>query len=68
MTEFDAKIEELGFTFNEIESMVFASVVPGICTDCGADRRVEPDANGYDCWECEGKGTVDSVLYTLGMV
>jgi len=57
-----------GFTEEEIERMVFDSVVDAKCTECGDLTQVEPDARGYDCHSCGGKGTVTSPLIKLGLI
>lgn len=51
-----------GFTLKEIMAMEFDGVATAICTKCGAEHRVEPDARGYDCDECGAKGSVTSPI------
>ena len=57
--------EKLGFNGN-IEAMVkklgFNYDVPGICTNCGVIRMVEPDAENYMCFACGSEHTVHSMV------
>jgi hypothetical protein len=62
-----AKYEE-GLTEEELEEMVTASVVDAECNVCGASRRVEPDAEGYSCFECDAPNSVSSPLVVLGLM
>lgn len=57
--------EQTGFNGN-IEAMVdkigFQYSVPGICTNCGAIRMLEPDAENYKCFTCGSEHTVHSLV------
>jgi len=57
-----------GFSEEEIERMIFDSVVEARCTECGDLRSVEPDARDYDCHECGAERSVTSPLIKLGLV
>ncbi|MFA5762390.1 MAG: hypothetical protein WC931_02235 [Bacilli bacterium] len=57
-----------GFTAGEIAHMALDSVVQARCTECDAIHDVEPDAEDYDCTECDAKGTVTSPLRKLGLI
>ena len=52
--------------FGDIEAMVeklgYNYAVPGICTNCGAIRVVEPDAENYMCFTCGSEHTVHSLV------
>ena len=44
------------------------SIVPGLCRACGFEiSSVEPDAEGYNCPECD-KDTVDSIPVIIGVI
>lgn len=57
-----------GFTVAEIAELLVESLIPARCSACGEIARVEPDAEGYDCANCCGEGTVTSPLIKLGLV
>lgn len=58
-----------GFTWPEVERMLFDSVVLARCTDCGQEYDVEPDAEGYNCHAgCRAMGTVTSPLIKLDLL
>lgn len=58
-----------GFTWEEIERMLFDSVVQARCTHCGHEYEVEPDAEGYDCHSlCQARSTVTSPLIKLDLL
>lgn len=58
-----------GYTFDEIQSMVFDSVVFARCSECGTEYEVEPDARGYPCRAgCGSEGTVTSPLIKLHLM
>ena len=56
------------WSFEELEEMVHEGIAIGICTECGAQHNVEPDAQGYDCFECGAEGTVTSPLVEAGFI
>lgn len=57
-----------GFTWEEIERMVFDSVVTARCRFCGDYSEVEPDARNYTCWSCGEKKAVTSPLVKLKLL
>jgi hypothetical protein len=57
-----------GFTGADLRTMFFDSVVFARCTECDHLVAVEPDAEDYDCPECDGKGTLTSPLVKLGII
>jgi len=50
-----------------LEAAVFDSVVPAICTECGATYDLEPDAQDDLCDECDCE-TVSSCLILAGII
>ena len=66
--DIDAQIKALGYTYDDIEAMVYGSVVDGICSECGDVRNVEPDAQDYPCDDPDCGGKVDSVLIKIGIM
>jgi len=42
--------------------------VEATCTDCGAERTVEPDAREYACQSEGCEGTLSSPLHDAGMI
>jgi len=61
-------LEVDGFSEEEIMGMVLDSVVTARCTECGCEREVEPDAENYDCFECDGTETITSPLVKMGLI
>jgi len=57
-----------GFTYAEIELMVFDSVVTAKCDSCGDYCEVEPDARNYTCHCCGAPKSVTSPLVKLGLI
>ena len=57
-----------GFTWAEIERMVFDSVATAVCAECGDYHEVEPDAREYDCQSCGAQQAVTSPLIKLGLI
>lgn len=55
-------------TLEDLEEMVFDSVVTAYCPDCGAERTVEPDAQNYKCWESGCDGQITSPLVRRGFM
>jgi len=51
-----------------VESQMFGLENPGFCLACGADHdECEPDASGYECYEC-GERKVEGASNVLIMV
>jgi len=47
---------------DDMERLVIDSVVPGFCTNCGAETdRIEPDSRDGWCHDC-GKNRVVSII------
>lgn len=64
----EALIDGEGFTLEEwLEKYALESIVPGICTECGAISATEPDQQKGWCEECD-KGKVKSGLILLGFI
>jgi len=57
-----------GFTYEEIERMVFDSVVTARCDECGDYCEVEPDARNYTCHSCGAPKAVTSPLVKLRII
>ena len=57
-----------GFSYRELERMLFDGAVDAQCSECGAYVHVEPDAEDYDCPNCDATGTVTSPLRKLGLI
>jgi hypothetical protein len=51
-----------------VESQMFGLANPGFCLACGADHDgCEPDAPGYECYECN-EHAVEGAENVLAMV
>lgn len=44
------------------------SIHPCRCSECGFISEAEPDAEGYDCEECDGEGTVNAIMIEMGIM
>ncbi len=51
-----------------VKRQMFGLDNPGFCLDCGADHdECEPDASGYECYEC-GESKVEGAQNVLMMI
>lgn len=58
-----------GFTWRDVYAMVLREVVTAVCTECGLECEVEPDAEGYTCHDgCGSENSITSPLRKLGWV
>jgi len=65
----DELLEEYGMDdiMQFISEFGHDSIVPGICTECGASYEYEPDQDKGFCEEC-GSNTVVSGLILMGVM
>jgi hypothetical protein len=54
--------------FDESEYMQAREAYEGYCTECESWTRecTEPDAEGYDCPECEKNTVIGADIYLMG--
>lgn len=64
----DLEEAEDGFTYKELERMLLDGAVDAQCSECGAYLHVEPDAEDYDCPNCDATGSVTSPLRKAGLI
>lgn len=57
-----------GFTVGDIAQMIERCLIPARCNACNEERRVQPDARGFDCLSCGSAGSVTSPLVKLGFI
>ena len=62
-----AEIEGYDDVQELLEAAVFESIVPAICTECGATYDLEPDAQDDLCDECDCEA-VSSCLILAGLI
>ena len=64
----DSEIAVDGYTWSELETFAFDPLVRARCISCGAEQKVEPDAEGLACQECGAMASVTSPLRKLGLI
>ncbi len=64
----DTEVAVDGYTWAELDAVVFDSVVPARCINCGAEHDVEPDAEDLACTECGAMASVTSPLRKVGLI
>ena len=57
-----------GFTYRDLARMMFDGAADAQCSECGAYAHVEPDAEDYDCPNCDAEGSVTSPLRKVGLI
>lgn len=65
----DELVEEYGFDSAEdmAEEYSVDSIIPAICTSCGATYEYEPDCEDGSCDECD-ESTVQSLFVLMGVI
>ena len=64
----DKEIAVDGYTWAELDAVVFDSIVPARCINCGEEQDVEPDAENLACPECGAMDSVTSPLRKVGLI
>ena len=63
----DNEIAVDGYTWAELDAVIFEKIVPARCINCGAEQKVESNAEALACAQCGAMGSVTSPLRKLGL-